>query len=522
MSTAALAATPDRPGLFAQAMLLLTITFIIMLYAMTVTIANVSLPQMQGSLSSTPDQIAWIITFNIVATAIVTPIAGWLAARLGRRRLMIYGIVGFGVSSVLCGLATSVPELVIYRIGQGAFGAPLVPLGQAILIESFEARQRAKVMSVMGIGVMMGPILAPVLGGILSEAYGWRWVFFMLVPSTIVALLMVLIFIKRRSGPRGEAKLDVTGFLAFSVAITALQLMLDRGERLDWFESFEIVIYACVLAAALWVAIVRNAQSPNPFVNPALLRDRNFALGLALIFIFGMLNYVPVTLLPTMLQSVQGYPDSIIGQVLSARGVGTFVAFSAMFFAGGLDPRIPISVGMVLQAWSGWIMAGFSADVMTSDVLWAAAIQGVGVGLVWVPLSVVAFATLDPKLVPDGTAIFHLLRNFGSSVFISISIALVIRESRISYAELVPNVSPFSEAWRQPGVPGLDPNDPDTLIRFASEIGRQSLMIGNLDGFILFAAAALVALPLVACVKRRRDAPARVQIDPRLRRRLRS
>ena len=498
------AATPDedRPSMFSQAMLLATVTFVTMLYAMTVTIANVSLPQMQGSLSTTPDQIAWIVTFNIVATAIVTPIAGWLATRFGRRRLMIWGIVGFGVSSVLCGLATSVGELVIYRIGQGAFGAPLVPLSQAIVIERFDAKVRNRVMSIWGTGVIMGPILAPALGGALSEAYSWRWVFFMLVPFTLIALIGVMTFIKARGGQREEAKLDWTGFAALAVAITALQLMLDRGGRLDWFESFEIIIYACLLGGALWVFVVRNFTSPQPFVNLELLRDRNFVVGLILIFIFGMLNFTPITLLPTLLQSVQGYPDSIIGQILSARGAGTFVGFVLMFFIGSWDQRIPITVGLILQAWSGWIMAGFNTQVMTSDVLWASAIQGFGVGLVWVPLSIVTFATLAPRLVPDGTAIFHLLRNIGSSIFISISIAMVIRETRVGYAEIVPFISPFSEAMRQPGMPGLDPNDPAAMARIAGEIGRQATMLGNIDGFVLFTLAALAALPFVALVRR--------------------
>ena len=492
----------DHPTVFQQAMLLATVTFVTMLYAMTVTIANVSLPQMQGSLSTTPDQIAWIVTFNIVATAIVTPIAGWLAARFGRRRLMIWGIVGFGISSVLCGLATSVGELVIYRIGQGAFGAPLVPLCQAIVIERFDIKIRNRVMSIWGTGVIMGPILAPALGGALSEAYSWRWVFFMLVPFTVIALIGVMAFIKKRSGPREEAKLDWTGFAALAVAITSLQLMLDRGERAGWFDSFEILAYACILAGAIWVFVVRNFQSPRPFLNPGLLGDRNFVVGLILIFIFGMLNFTPITLLPTLLQSVQGYPDSIIGQILSARGAGTFVGFFLMFFIGGLDQRIPIAAGLALQAWSGWVMAGFNTQVMTADVLWASAIQGFGVGLVWVPLSIVTFATLPPKLVPDGTAIFHLLRNIGSSVFISISIALVIRETRVSYAEMVPHISPFAEALRQPGMPTIDPNNPESIARIAGEIGRQATMIGNIDGFLLFTITALIALPLVALVRR--------------------
>ncbi|MEM7056968.1 MAG: DHA2 family efflux MFS transporter permease subunit [Pseudomonadota bacterium] len=485
-----------------QAMLLLTVTFVTMLYAMTVTIANVSLPQMQGSLSSTPDQIAWIVTFNIVATAAVTPIAGWLAARFGRRRLMIWSIIGFGVSTVLCGLATSVPELVIYRIFQGGFGAPLVPLSQAIVLESFHERIRSRVMSIWGTGVIMGPIIAPAIGGALSEAYSWRYVFFMLVPFTVVALIGVMAFIKRRDSAEEKPQLDWLGFGALVVMITGMQLMLDRGERAAWFSSFEIMIYAGFALAGLWVFIVRNFQSDKPFVNPVLLGDRNFVVGLILIFIFGMLNFTPITLLPTLLQQIQGYPDSIIGQILSARGAGTFVGFFLMVFMGKVDQRIPITAGLVLQAWSGWVMAGFDVTVSTSDVLWASAIQGFGVGLFWVPLTIVTFATLDKPLVPDGTAIFHLLRNMGSSIFISISIALVIRQGKTSYAEMMPHISPFAESIRMPGMQNLpDLDEAGGLARIGQEAARQATMIGYIDGFLLFAATAALAIPLVALVK---------------------
>ena len=493
--------------LFQQAMLLATVTFVTMLYAMTVTIANVSLPQMQGSLSSTPDQIAWIVTFNIVATAVVTPMAGWLAARFGRRRLMIWGIVGFGASSVACGLATSVPELVIYRIGQGAFGAPLVPLSQAIVIESFDEKVRPKVMSIWGTGVILGPIIAPAIGGALSEAYNWRWVFFMLVPFTAIALIGVLAFIRKRESRGDPPKLDWTGFLALAVTITALQLTLDRGERAGWLDSFEIPIYLGILVGALWIFVVRNIQAPTPFLNPTLLRDRNFVVGCLLIFIFGMLNFTPITLLPTLLQNVQGYPDSIIGQILSARGAGTFLSFAAMFALSRLDPRVPLLVGFALQAWGGWVMSGFDLTVSTEDVLVAAFVQGIGVGFCWIPLSIITFATLDKPLVPDGTAIFHLVRNMGSSIFISISIALVIRQSRTSYAEMVPHISPFADSMRQPGLAGqLDMSDPGTLARLSGEISRQATMIGYLDGFLLFTVCAVLAIPLIALVRVRRPA----------------
>jgi DHA2 family multidrug resistance protein len=502
---AAPAALPDaeHPSLFRQAMLLGTVTFVTMLYAMTVTIANVSLPQMQGSLSSTPDQIAWIVTFNIVATAVVTPMAGWLAVRFGRRRLMIWGIVGFGASSVLCGLATSVPELVIYRIGQGAFGAPLVPLSQAIVIESFNEKVRPKVMSVWGTGVIMGPIIAPAIGGALSEAYNWRWVFFMLVPFTLIALLGVLAFIQKRTS-RDEQKpsLDWTGFLALAVTITTLQLTLDRGERAGWLESWEILIYIGICFGALWVFIVRNSTSSKPFLNPGLLRDRNFVVGCVLIFLFGMLNFTPITLLPTLLQNVQGYPDSIIGQILSVRGAGTFLSFAAMFGLGRLDPRIPLFFGFLLQAYSGWLMTGFDVTVSRQDVLIASFIQGIGVGFCWIPLSIVTFSTLDRPLVPDGTAIFHLIRNMGSSIFISVSIAMVIRMSRTSYSELVPNISPLNEALRLPGNHDvIDFDSAAALGRISAEIARQATMIGYVDGFVMFAVTSALAIPLIALVR---------------------
>ena len=492
--------TESRPVLH-QAMLLATLTFVSMLYAMTVTIANVALPQMQGSLSSTPDQIAWVVTFNIVATAIVTPMSGWLAAVLGRRRLMIWGVVGFGVASVLCGLATSVEELVIYRIGQGAFGAPLVPLSQAMVLESFPERARGRVMSIWGTGVILGPIFAPAIGGALSEAYSWRWVFFMLVPFTAVALVGVLVFI-RRMARETPPRLDWTGFLALAVAITSLQLTLDRGERAGWFASGEILLYAGICLSALWVFAVRNATSPRPFLNPALLGDRNYVVGLLLIFIFGMLNFIPITLLPTLLQSVQGYPDSIIGQILSARGAGTMVGFASMFVANRLDPRIPMSVGLALQIWSGWVMSGFNVDVTTGDVLWASAIQGLGVGLMWIPLSIATFATLPKALVPDGTGIFHLLRNMGSSIFISLSVALVLRETKVAHAELAQNISPFSEALRMPGAAELWPlADTASVAAISREVGRQATMIGYIDAFLLFTVTATLAMPFILLVR---------------------
>ena len=485
-----------------RAFILLTLTFVTMLYAMTVTIANVSLPQMQGSLSATQDQIAWVVTFNIVATAVVTPTAGWLAARLGRRRLMILAVVGFALASVLCGLATSVEELVLYRIAQGACGAPMVPLSQAVLLDTYPKRQHGPVTAIWGVGVILGPIIAPALGGLLSEAYNWRWVFFMIVPFTAVALIGVLAFIHDRQETT-QTWLDWTGFLALALAVACFQVMLDRGERNGWFQSHEILLEAGLALAALWVFVTHCLTAERSFLNPQLLRDRNFSLSLVIVLLFGMLNFTPITLLPSLLQDIQGYPDSVIGLVLSARGVGTFIGFGLMIFAGRVDPRIPMALGFALQAIAGLAMTGFDVNVTTWDVLWTAAVQGLGVGLLWVPLSIVAFSTLAPSLVPDGTAFFHLLRNIGSSVHISLSVALVVHGSKVTYAGLVEHVSPYNEAFDLPWVHGeWSASGLTELQALSDEVLRQATMIGYLDAFTFFWVTAALALPLVFMVRR--------------------
>jgi DHA2 family multidrug resistance protein len=484
-----------------RAFILTTLTFVTMLYAMTVTIANVSLPQMQGALSATQDQIAWVVTFNIVATAVATPMAGWLATRLGRRRLLVYAVVGFAIASLLCGLATSVEELVLYRIAQGACGAPLVPLSQAIVVDTYPKRQHGPATAIWGVGVILGPIIAPALGGYLSEAYSWRWVFFMIVPFALVSLVAVLAFIRDRTEARRVA-LDWTGFLALALAIAAFQLMLDRGERNDWFQSGETLLEAGLALAGLYVFVVHTLTARNPFLNPRLLHDRNFTIGIIIVLLFGMLNFTPITLLPTLLQDLQGYPDSIIGLVLSARGVGTFAGFVFMIFASRLDPRIPMATGFLLQAYAGWVMVGFDINVPLWSVLWTAAVQGLGVGLIWVPLSVVTFSTLAPAHVPEGTAIFHLLRNIGSSIHISLSITLVIRATKLNYAAMVEFISPYNETFDLPWARGAwGTGSLEQLKALSTETQRQATMIGYLDAFYLFAVTAALAVPLVFLIR---------------------
>jgi DHA2 family multidrug resistance protein len=481
-----------------------TCTVVTFLYAMTVTIANVSLPQMQGALSASPDQIAWVVTSNLVATAVATPLSGWLLAKFGRRALCNGCVIAFGLASLACGLSDSLTELVVFRALQGATGAPLVPASQAIVLDTYPKHRHGVVIAIYGMGSVLGPIVGPVVGGWLSETYNWRWVFYMTVPFAVVALLGTLAFIHDRHHT-GKARVDWFGFVLLAVALAAVQLMLDRGEREDWFESAEIIGWAMLGSLALYGFIVHSFTVDRPFLDlRRLFADRNFSVGIVLIFVFGMLNFTPMTLLPPLLQGVGGYPDSVVGFVLGARGLGTAIAFCVMIFASRFDPRAMIVLGFLLQAYAGWQLAQLDVNPSTADVFWPMALQGFGVGLLWVPLTLVTFATLDPSRVPGGSAAFHMVRNFGSSVHISLSTALAVHMARASYADLAEQVTPYAQTLKMPWVTGAwNLAEQRGLAALSAEMTRQAQLIGFLDALIFFIATSLVVLPLVLLVRLR-------------------
>jgi DHA2 family multidrug resistance protein len=487
-----------------RALVLATCTAVTFLYAMTVTIANVSLPQMQGALSVTPDQIAWVVTSNIVATAVMTPLAGWLTSRFGRRQLCNWCVLGFGAASLGCGLADSLTELVVFRALQGGIGAPLVPLSQAIVLDTYPKHRHGMVIALFGMGSVLGPIVGPVAGGWLAEAYNWRWVFYMIVPFSLLTLLGTFAFIRDREAG-SKVRLDWLGFVLLSVALASAQLMLDRGERADWFDSAEIVGWAALAVLALYMFIAHSATAERPFLDPRLLADRNFAIGIVLIFVFGMLNFTPMTLLPPMLQGVSGYPDSVIGFVLGARGLGTLLGFFLMIYASRLDARAMILLGFLLQALAGWQLAHLDVNPSMADVFWPMALQGFGVGVLWVPITMVSFSTLDLALMTEGSAVYHMVRNIGSSIHISLSISLAVHMTRTGYAELAERVTPYSPSRSMPWVTGAwNLENAPGLAALSREMARQAAMIGYLDAFVFFIATSLVVLPLVFLIKPKR------------------
>jgi MFS transporter, DHA2 family, multidrug resistance protein len=486
-----------------RVLILIAVVLASTLYSTTLLIASTLLPQMQGALAATPDEIAWTMTFNILATAVVTPMTGWLVGSFGRRNVMVGSILSFSVATYFCGDAESLQALVFWRIVQGGAGAPVVPLSNAIVLDSFPRRQAGLVSSIFGMAVVIGPVIGPTLGGYLAQQYSWRWAFYMLVPVGLASVVAVWLTLPR-DRPEARVRLDWIGFLSLAAAMSCVQLVLSRGQRLDWFESGEIVLETIGAAVAFYLFLAHSLTAQRPFLNLRLLLDRNYAIGLVLVTIYGMLNFTPVVLLPPLLQQHAGYPDDIIGEILGMRGLGATIGFFLAMFAGRLEPRIGMTIGFGLMVVSGvWLMS-LDLNVDTHILAANSILQGMAVGIIWVPLTVTAFATLETRHMPEGMALFHLLRNIGSSFFISISVAEIIRSTGVNYSRMTEMVSPYNKALSLPWVMGGWSVDTlPGLARLAKEINRQAAMIGYVNAFGLYTAASAAAILVVAFAKKR-------------------
>ena len=464
------------------------------------TIANVALPRIQGSVSATQDQIAWVLTSYIVAAAIMTPLSGWLAAQIGRKRIFLYSVVGFTVASMLCGLARSLPQIVLARLLQGLCGAALVPLSQAVLLDINPPARQARAMAVWVMGVTLGPIIGPALGGWLTEDYNWRWVFYINVPFGILAFLGILSFLPE--GPIGKSRFDFFGFTALSVGIGAFQIMLDRGQLKDWFSSTEIWVEATVAAVALYLFVIHMLTTTKTrFVSPALFKDRNFITGNLFIFIVGAVLFATLALLPPLLQDLLNYPVVTTGLVTAPRGMGTLVAmFIVGRMMGKVDTRLIIGTGFALTAMSCWQMTGFDLQMDSSKVVWSGISQGLGTGFVYVPLAAAAFATLSPALRNEGTAIFNLIRNLGSSIGISVVNTLLTRNTQIVHSTLGERVTRYSPLLHAP-LPG-GPASLRSLAGLNATVTEQAAMIAYNNDFQLMMVLSLIAIPLVLLLRK--------------------
>ncbi|MHA6684552.1 DHA2 family efflux MFS transporter permease subunit [Mesorhizobium sp. A556] len=464
------------------------------------TIANVALPSMVGDLGASADTINWVLTSYIVAAAIMTPVTGWLADRFGRKELFLGSVVGFVIFSMLCGIATSLEEMVLFRLMQGVFGAAIVPLSQTFLLDINPKERHGQAMAIWGAGIMVGPIIGPTLGGWLTESFNWRWVFFINLPIGIIAFLGMAAYLP--SIARRARGFDFFGFAMLSLGVGALQLMLDRGADADWFSSPEIWIELGLAITGFWVFIVHLLTSENPFIDPKIFLDRNFATGLVFIFIIGVILLASLALLPPMLSTIFGYPTITVGIVMAPRGVGTMIS---MLVVGRImhrvDARLLVVVGLLLTSQSLYTMSGFTPQMDDWLIISSGVVQGLGLGLVFVPLSTVAFATLDARFRTDATALFSLVRNIGSSIGISIVSVMLVRNTQVNHSELSAFITPFNPNLIAAS-PAAAAGDPAALAQIDGLVNIQSLMISYVNDFKLMMVVTLFALPLVLLLRK--------------------
>ena len=473
------------------------------LYSVDWTIAAVALPHMQGTFSATQDQISWVITSYIVASAISIPAAGWLSLRFGRKRVFLWATGVFLAASVLCGAATSLAMEVFARVVQGLGGAFLIPLSHAIILDTYPPEEQGKAMALWGVGSVMGSFVGPTLGGFLTEYLSWRYIFYINVPFGLLALAGAAAFIpETQRHPRHP--FDWFGFVSLSLGVGALQLMLDRGGQLDWFESWEIVTEACVAALGLYLFNVHCLTARQPFLDPRLLAQRSFFMGLVFAFIYGLITTPPMVLMPAFLDHVRGYPVDTIGLLQAPRGFGLF---AAMLIGGRLiervDPRKLIAIGLLLLAVSSWEMASWTADVGEWPLLWTNFVQGIGGGIILVPIQAIAFPALEPHRRTEAAAVYNLIRSLGASIGVSGALTLYVRARTVTHAQLAENASPYSEALRGQTAQGWNLDTPQALAQLDRQIDLQAAVMAYTGDFALFAFIAVAALPLLLLIGRR-------------------
>jgi len=482
-----------------RTMVLISIMLAMIMTVLDQTIANVALPHMAGSVSASADQITWVLTSYIIAAAIMTPTTGWLAGRFGRKQVFLVSIVGFTIASAMCGAAQNLQEIVIFRILQGAFGAAMAPLSQAVMLDTYPLEERGPIMAIWSMGIMVAPIAGPVLGGWLTDNFSWRWVFYINLPVGVLCFVGVSTFLHERKH-EVKVRFDAMGFALLSIMLAAFQLFLDRGQNNDWFHSNEILIEATVAGLALVLFLIHTFTADKPFIPIELFKDRNYATATFLGLAVGLLVFSVMALLPGLTQTLMGYPVMTAGLIQAPRGVGSLVS---MFFAGRLvgriDTRFLIIGGLCLFAISFFGMSHFDLQMGYFSMIWTGVVQGLGMGLIFLPMTTLAFATLPANLRADGTGVFTLVRNLGNAAGISIMQALFVQNSSIVHARLTEGLTPDNPM----AAPML--NGQANMEALNGQVTQQASMVAYIDVFHVMFLATLAAIPLVLLLRKPAD-----------------
>lgn len=472
-------------------------------YAFTWNSVSVALPQMQGAFSATTDQITWVMIAFVIGSAIMTACIGWFSGHFGRKQLFLFAIAGYTLTLLGCGFATTLYEEIAWRFFQGIAGASLIPLGQAIAVNAFPRERYSQATSLWALGFVTANVISPVIAGRLIEGQGWQWVFFVTVPLGIVLFVSAWFLVPKT--PKAPRPLDWTGFTSLIIGVGVLQLMLARGERLDWFDSTEIVFEAVVAGLALYIFAAHTMTAKAPFIDRGLFADRDFTLGLFFIFLVGSVMFLPLLLLPLLLQQIGGYPPIATGDLMLARGFGSILSLLIISrIRDKIDPRPLLLFGLCCMALPAWLMSRWTVDIRTQDVILANFLQGLASGAIWAPLNVLTLSKLQKRVQDQGYALFYLSFDVGSAIGTAVIIGLHTRYSQINHALLNENINPFNELLR--GSANIDRwglSEPGGLAAIQQEIARQATMIAYNNSFLAIALIMLVLIPFLLLFRRR-------------------
>ncbi|SNY90723.1 MFS transporter, DHA2 family, multidrug resistance protein [Cohaesibacter sp. ES.047] len=483
-----------------KALLTIAIMLATVMQVLDTTIANVALPHMSAALGAAQHEITWVLTSYIVAAAIATPVTGWMSDRIGQKLLFLLAVGGFTLASALCGIATSLPEMVAFRILQGLCGAMIAPLAQTVILNINPKERVSQAMAIYGMGVMVAPIVGPTLGGWLTESVNWRWVFLVNVPVGILCIALLLVYMP--NSDKRNRRFDFFGFAMLALGIGALQLMLDRGSDNNWFESTETWIELGLVISGLWVYLVHSMTAESPFVDLRIFRDRNFALAAVFMFLIGMTMFSALALLPPLMQSYLGYPVMASGTLMAPRGIASMVSMLIVSrISHRVDGRAMMLFGAVVMSWSLYMMTGFNLQMDSNLIVVTGVLQGFGMGFIFVPLSAMAFSTLSTQLRGDGTSMYALMRNMGQGIGVSMVSAVLVHMTQANHAELAERLTSTSGAVHA-YLPGLLSGSSSAVQTANSLVTQQAAMLGYIDDFLLMSVLSALSIPLILLLRK--------------------